>query len=117
MFEYQIDFSDSEASDAARFEIERHLEKLARIHGRILNAHVSVRIPHRHHRKHRYQIVVTLNLPGKTLVVGKDTDPRGGHSDIKVAIRDAFNRMLRQLEDFVRQRAEPLPVEQQQQQA
>ncbi|MBX2989099.1 MAG: ribosome-associated translation inhibitor RaiA [Bdellovibrionaceae bacterium] len=110
MFYYQIDFSDCDPSDAVRFEIERHLQKLDRLHDRIIECHVSVRIPHRHQRKHTYHINLQLKLPGKVLVVDRDPDKNDTHTDIKIAIRDAFAKLTRQLEDYVRQRAEPTPA-------
>ena len=46
---------------------------------------------------------ISLGLPGAEIVVGHDPLKNHAHEDIYVAVRDAFDAVRRQLEDYVRQ--------------
>jgi len=99
----RIDFETLQPSDTLRAEIEHQVGKLARL-TRITHCHVAVREPHRHHRRGRpFEIHVHLTLPGGEIVVSRDgTSPV--HGDPYLAVRDTFQHVRRQLEEFVRVR-------------
>ena len=107
MFPYQIDFPDSEVSEGVTRRVEKHLEKLNGHYNRITNARVVVRIPHQHRRRRFYHIRVQLEIPGKTLVVDREPEKDYAHSDVYVSVRDAFDKITRQLDEYVGHRAQP----------
>lgn len=101
-FRYQIDFADFQPSDTVKTDIENNMAKLERLFGRIIFCHVSVRAPHLHKRKHIYHINIQLKIPGADLSVNHEPAKNMAHSDIHLAIRDAFKALHRQLEKKVK---------------
>ncbi|HWU43624.1 MAG TPA: HPF/RaiA family ribosome-associated protein, partial [Bdellovibrio sp.] len=111
MFYYEIDFADFQSSTVITQKIEGKLEKLEKHFDRITSAHVTVRLPHRHRNKHIYHIQVQVDIPGYTFIVNREPEMNYAHSDINVAIRDAFDKVKRKLDDFIEDRRErPHPV-------
>lgn len=106
-FHYEIAFPDFKPSDAVRTDIENHLAKLEHFFDRIISCHVAVRIPNMHTKKHLYQIRIHLEIPGDDIIVDHDPGLNMNHSDIHVAIRDAFkalNKSLRKKVDEMRKK-------------
>ncbi|RME15254.1 MAG: 30S ribosomal protein S30, partial [Bdellovibrio sp.] len=55
--------------------------------------------PHHHHHQGRvYHVEIKLKVPNKEIVVSKEPEKNEAHTDVYVAIRDAFNALKRQLE-------------------
>ena len=58
---------------------------------------------------------IDITLPGGEVVVNREPPQHAAYKDVRVAIRDAFDAAVRQLEDFVRKqrvdvkRHEPTP--------
>ena len=96
-FHYEISFPEFEPSDAIRADIETQLEKLEHLYDRIISCHISVRAPHLHKRKHIYHINLHLEIPGEDIIVNNEPEKNITHSDMHIAIRDAFNALQRQL--------------------
>ena len=103
-YPYEIHFVDSEPSPATRFLIEENLARLAHFYDRITHARVQVRIPHKHGGVRMFHIHMQLDVPGRRLVVTREPEVDDKHAEIHIAIRDAFTKLLRQLEDFVAHR-------------
>ena len=103
-FPYDISFADCETSPATVTLIEEQLAKLERHYDRITDCKVFVRIPHKHGGLRFYHIHIQLDVPGKRLVVSREPEERDNHSDIQIAVKDAFQKLTRQLEDFARVR-------------
>jgi ribosome-associated translation inhibitor RaiA len=98
-----IVFQDMPPSPALRADIERHAEHLTRFAPRLLACHVTLRHSEsRHHQGNRYLAHVRVTLPGGELAAGRTADPDHSHQDAYVAVRDAFDALRRQLEDFQR---------------
>ncbi len=99
----QITFRDMPLSDAVEQRIREKAVKLERFNDRILGCHVVVEMPQRHkHQGKLHSVRIDLTVPGRELAVNRVED-----EDVYVAIRDAFNAALRQLESFVeRQRGD-----------
>ncbi|HVM84969.1 MAG TPA: HPF/RaiA family ribosome-associated protein [Candidatus Binatia bacterium] len=99
----QISFRGMDISPATEALIRERAEKLDRFHDRITGCRVVVEAQHRHQRKGRiYHVRVDVTVPGHEIVVGREADQNHAHEDIKVAVRDAFDAMRRQLEDRAR---------------
>lgn len=99
----QISFRNMDPSPAVEERIRKKVKKLERFHDRIVNCTVVVEAPHRHHHKGKlYTVRVDISVPGKDVVVDRAKPSDHGHEDVYVALRDAFNAAVRQLEDQTR---------------
>ncbi len=102
----QITFRDMESSAAVEVNIREKAAKLEQYYDRIMSCRVMVEAPHGHHHQGRlYQVRIDLGVPDGELVVSHEHHHKdGAHEDVYVAIRDAFDAMKRQLEDYARKR-------------
>lgn len=103
-YPYDISFVDCETSPSTRDLIEEYLARMAHFYDRITYARVFVRIPHKHGGVRFYHIHVQLDVPGRRLTVSKEPEANDAHTDVRLAVRDAFAKLTRQLEDFVKHR-------------
>lgn len=102
--EPQITFKNLPHSDYIEANIREKIGSLEKHFDKITSCRVVVESPHhRHHKGNIYHITIDLNVPGKELVVKKNQEENHAHEDVYVAIRDAFDAMERQLEEYVRQ--------------
>lgn len=100
----QITFRNVPPSEAVEAKIRERAEKLERISDNIMACRVTVETPHKHHYKgSTYQVRIDLTVPGNEIVVSRDPGLNHAHEDVYVAVRDAFDAVRRQLEDYVRQ--------------
>ncbi|HEY5682104.1 MAG TPA: ribosome-associated translation inhibitor RaiA, partial [Sulfuricaulis sp.] len=94
----QITLKDMPQSDAVESRIREKADKLSRFHDKIISCRVVVESPQRHrHQGKLYSVHIDLSVPGAELVANRAQD-----EDVYVAIRDAFDAIIRQLEDFSR---------------
>jgi ribosomal subunit interface protein len=100
----QITFRNLDASPSVEAKIRARVQELERFFDRIVSCRVVIEAPK--HRRHGdlYHIRVDLKLPDKEIVVKRDPPEHHAHEDVYVAIRDCFDAVRRQLEDFVRRR-------------
>jgi cold shock CspA family protein len=49
-----------------------------------------------------FRVRLDITVPGREIVVGRESKPRRSHQDISVAIHDAFAAARRQIEDHAR---------------
>lgn len=95
-----IQFHDMEASPALERSAREHVRKLELLAPDIMACRVGIDLEQKHkHQGRPYGVCIDLTLPGQELVVNRVHD-----EDVYVALRDAFDDMKRQLEEFVRQR-------------
>ena len=101
----QITFSNMTPSDAVRARIEELVTRLDRFHERIMSCRVVVRAPNRSRRSGKlYQVSIDLKLPGREIAINGEPSRDRSHEDVYVAVRDAFNALVRRIEDASRQR-------------
>ena len=102
----QITFRDMEPSDAVEANIREKAGKLEQFYDQIMSCRVMVESPHGHHHQGTlYQVRIDLGVPDGELVVTHEHHHKDhAHEDVYVAIRDAFDAMKRQLEDYARKR-------------
>jgi ribosomal subunit interface protein len=99
----QITFRGIPHSDAVEARIREKVSKLDRFHSHIMSCKVAVEAEHhRHHQGNQYHIRIDLTTPRKELVISREHHDKKAYEDIYVAIRDAFNAAIRQLEDYAR---------------
>lgn len=95
----EVAFKNMERSDAVEARIREKVEKkLERFAGRITSCRVVVQAPHKHQTHGNcYDVRIDIHVPGEELVVTREaTNP--AHTDVYVAIRDAFDAVVRQLD-------------------
>ncbi|MCW8837052.1 MAG: ribosome-associated translation inhibitor RaiA [Rhodospirillales bacterium] len=98
----QISFHDVDHSDAVEERIREKVAKLEQHCDTITSCRVVVERPHKNHRKGQlYNVRFDVTLPGYEIVVKGDKGDHA-HEDVYVAIRDAFEATLRQVQDYVR---------------
>jgi ribosomal subunit interface protein len=97
----QITFHSVEQSDAISAKVRERAEKLDKFFDSINSCRVAIEAPHHHHAKgNRFRVRVEVSVPGQQLVVTRGGDERETYTDVYIAIRDAFDVMTRQLEDY-----------------
>jgi ribosomal subunit interface protein len=101
----EIIFSNLEPSDAVEARVRERAEKLEHFYHNIMSCKVVIEAGHKHHYKGNvYHVRIDLNVPDAELVVSRAHDKNHAHEDVYVAIRDSFDAMRRQLEDYSRRR-------------
>lgn len=96
----QVTFRDLPYSAHIEQDIHAHAEKINQFCKRFIHCRVVLTIPQNHkHQGKLYNVRINLLVPGKEIVVTHQEN-----EDIKVAIRDAFDALIRQLEDYMRRR-------------
>ena len=101
----QLVFRNLDPSPAIEAKIQERAGKLDLYYDQIMSCRVAVEAPHKHHHKGKlYHVRINITVPDKELVVSREPDQHHAHEDVYVAIRDAFDAMRRQLEDYARRR-------------
>ena len=101
----QVTFRKMLPSPFVRERIRERAEKLEQFHNRVTGCRVVVEAPHRRHHKGKlFAIAVEVKVPGGTLTSHRNPGQCHEHEDVYVALRDAFDSIERQLEDFARRK-------------
>lgn len=99
----QITFHNMDHSDAIEAKIRERAEKLENFHRYIMSCRVTVEGRHKHHQQgNLFHIRADIKVPGRELVASREPDEHHAYEDIYVAIRDVFDALRRQLEDYAR---------------
>ena len=97
----QITFHRLERSDAIAAKVGERAQKLGKYFDGIQSCRVAIEAPHHHRAKgNQFRVRVEVSVPGQQLVVTRGPGEDGSYTDVYVAIRDAFDAMRRQLEDY-----------------
>jgi len=106
-----ITFRNLDRSPVVEASVREHAEKLDKYYDRIMSCRVVIEERHKHHRHgNHYHVSVDVTVPGAELVASREPDPHHAYTDVYIAIRDAFDTMRRQLEDYARQHDQRLKV-------
>lgn len=103
-FPYDVRFVDCEVSPAVRHLCEEYLARMAHFYDRIDFGRVYLRIPHKHGHNRFFHVHVQLDIPGRRLVASREPEVNDKHMDVRLAIRDAFHSLQRELVDFTKRR-------------
>jgi hypothetical protein len=77
---------------------------LALVFSRIVSCRVAIEAPHQHkHKGDVYRVRIELGVPGKLVVVGRAPGDHPEHTDVYLALRDAFDAARRQLQAYAQQ--------------
>jgi ribosomal subunit interface protein len=98
----QVTFRNMDRSQALEADIEEKTSKLDQFYDHIMSCRVVVEAGHKHHQQgNLFAVSIHLSVPGRELVVSRNPQENQAHEDAYVAVRDAFDALRRQLEDFV----------------
>jgi ribosome-associated translation inhibitor RaiA len=98
----QVTFRDIPVDDHIEAECLREARKLERYYDRITSCRVVVAQPHRHHRNgNQYDVRIDLTVPGAEIVINREPPQNHRDEEWHVALREAFDRARRRLEDHV----------------
>ena len=99
----KITLRNLEQSSSLEANVREHAGKLEKFYDNIIGCSVVVEARHKHHRHgNQFHVRIDLSVPGAKLVASREPDQHHGYTDVYVALRDAFDSMRRQLEDFAR---------------
>jgi ribosomal subunit interface protein len=101
----EIRFRHMDPSPALEARIREKAAVLERFSERITGCRVIVEKEHGHRRKgNLFRVRIEIDAPGKELAVTHTGPKDHAHEDVYVALRDAFNAVVRRLQDHVRVR-------------
>jgi ribosome-associated translation inhibitor RaiA len=96
----QIRFRNGTNSDSARERIRYHVAKLEEVSPQIIECHVTMDLPHRHHLHGRhYRVLIDVRLPQRRVTVTRDPALNANRTDPYAAIDEAFGEAVRQLKE------------------
>jgi len=99
----QISYRNMPHSEALDANIRDRVAKFEEFFTHIVGCRVIIEASHRRHEQgNLYHAHIEVDVPGRKLVVARSPAQKQAHEDVYVAVRDAFNAMRRQLEDYAR---------------
>lgn len=104
MLPLEITWRDLEPDPEIEGAIRGRVQALERFGRNLMRCHVTIDVPHRRHRSGAsYQVRIVLSVPNTELVVvTPDSNPE--HRNARAAVRDAFDAITRELEEYERTR-------------
>jgi ribosomal subunit interface protein len=101
----QVTFRNMQASAAVEAEVRERAQKLERFYSEIMSCRVAIEPQQRqHHKGNLYHVRIDVKVPDSELVTSREPPAHHAHEDVYVAVRDAFDAMRRQIEDYARTR-------------
>jgi ribosome-associated translation inhibitor RaiA len=99
----QVSFRHMEHSQAIEEMIRERVAKLDTFADHIKSCRVVVEAAgKRHEHGNLYEVRIDLTMPGEEIAVTREPSQHTESRDIRVALRDAFTSVRRQVEDSVR---------------
>jgi len=99
----QVTFRHADPSPAVETRARELAERLDHFYPRITGCHVVIAGPPAHkHKGAPYSVRIDVVVPGGEIYVDSERDLKEAHTDVYVALRDAFDAMRRKLEDHAR---------------
>ncbi|MFW5967923.1 MAG: HPF/RaiA family ribosome-associated protein [Persicimonas sp.] len=98
----ELAFVNLEPSDAVEDRVRERAERLERYYRDLTSCRVSIEAPHKsQYNTQHYEVHIDMTVPGNELVVSTNPRPEeNDHTDIYVAIRDAFDTAERRLKTY-----------------
>jgi ribosomal subunit interface protein len=101
----EVHFNNTDPSPAVEAAVRERVAKLEKFAADIVSCRVTIEAPHKHHKHGKlFHVSVDVRLPGGEVVANRDPSGHHAHEDVFVALRDAFDAVRRQLQDYVRKR-------------
>jgi ribosomal subunit interface protein len=97
----QVTFRHMDPSPAVEARARELAARLERFYDTITSCRVVIDTPPAHrHKGGPFSVRIDVTVPGAELFSTSDNEPEAPHTDAYVALRDAFDDMRRQLEDY-----------------
>lgn len=96
-----VSFKGVDVSEAIRTACWSEAEKLERYYDRITGCHVTVSMSHHQRKGNHLDIHVRLAVPGGEVVVSRSPAEHDSFEKPQLAVREAFDEVLRQLQQHV----------------
>ena len=97
----QVTFRHMATSEAVEYHVREHVAYLEHHFDNITGCRVVIDAPPAHRTKGGpFSIHVDLTVPGREIFVDSVRENRTEHTDVYVALRDAFDALKRQLENY-----------------
>ena len=94
----ELTFKNVEPSDEIKSLVAEKTAHLESFFGGINSCHVYIRAPHKSQRQgNLYEVTIEVRVPGDELVVRHHQNDMARHEHLRVAVRDAFASMEREL--------------------
>ena len=101
----QITFRHMATSAAVEDHIREQMAYLEQHYDQITGCRVVIDAPPAHRNKGApFSVHIDLTVPGRELFVNSARDNRTAHTDVYIAIRDAFEALKSQLDEHTRRR-------------
>jgi cold shock CspA family protein len=101
----EIRFHNLDHSPFVEAAVREAAKKLERYADQIIRCQVTIEAPHKHHHQgNLFKVTVDVRLPGGEVIASRGPSEHHAHEDAKVALRDAFKAVRRQIQDHVRVR-------------
>ena len=98
----QITCRNFKNTESIKYAVKSHAEKLENLFDSISRCHVIISEPHRRQSQgKKFHIEIELSVPGKRIVVSRETEKGESHELFSVALKDAFKALEHQLETYV----------------
>jgi ribosome-associated translation inhibitor RaiA len=95
-----LTFRDMEASDAVATAIRESLDRLGKFYDRIQRCGVVVERPHQSQKHGQgFHVRLQIEVPDRVFTIDRDPGQDDDHTNVYVAIGDAFRVARRQLHD------------------
>lgn len=99
----EVAFRHVEPTEEIKDLIREKADQLDGMYDGITSCHVYVQAPHKSRKSgNLYEVTIEVRIPGKELVVRRHQDDKAEREHLKVAIRDAFTAMQRELKSASR---------------
>ncbi|GGD27896.1 HPF/RaiA family ribosome-associated protein [Sinisalibacter lacisalsi] len=99
----ELSFQHVEPTEEIKDLVREKVDQLDGIYDGITSCHVYIRAPHQSQRTgDLYEVTIEVRIPGKELVVNRHRHDQPEREHLKVAIRDAFDAMQRDLKSASR---------------
>jgi ribosomal subunit interface protein len=102
----QVSFRHMKTSEAIEEFVREKADGLHKFSERIISCHVVITAAKRQQRGNHHHVSISLAVPGKEIAVNREASQHGESEDIYIVLRDAFDSVRRQLEDYVRYQRE-----------
>jgi cold shock CspA family protein/ribosome-associated translation inhibitor RaiA len=119
----ELSFTNVDPSPAVEERVNHRVGRLERLFDGITSCHVWIEASHLSQAPSRsrgktvsYEVRIELRVPGTELAVSRKPGDQGAHKSLKVAVRDSFDAMEKQLKHYVGQlrrdvKSHPAPLQ------
>jgi ribosome-associated translation inhibitor RaiA len=99
----EVTFRHMPPSESLEAAAREHAAKLDRFYPHITSCRIMIEVLHQRHFKGSvFHVRFDVTVPGAELVAVSEPPPQHFHEDVHIALREAYDRMRRELQDHAR---------------